>query len=395
MPLPERARRAAELASSVALLAAVVALWAMLVASSGPASSPMRFVPDPLPTPASPRSLPAAPASGLRVRLGFVGDIMQHPGQSGDDFAASYAEVAPLIRGFDLAMGNLEFPVDTTRPVSSDESGTRFNGSPSHLAALAGAGFDLLGTANNHAYDQGLSGLLRTVEAIRQHGLVPVGTAPLRRSLEQDPVVVDVGGVRVGVVAYTIPPNVNADESGKPDWPRPDVPLFILNFSDWTGEYREQGLMGFREQLVRTRAAGADFVVAFVHWGREWHFRPSEDQRRAAHDLIDAGFDLVVGAHSHVLSAPELYRDRLIAYSLGNFISDFRPLETRLGAVLELDVVRPAGGKARTAGFTFYPIVVEGPHHVVRPLRDGEGGEGAEALRSARRLLGEGVVSPH
>jgi poly-gamma-glutamate synthesis protein (capsule biosynthesis protein) len=317
---------------------------------------------------------------------------MQHRGQAADDFHACYAELAPLLRGFDLAMGNLEFPVDPSRPIGPDPGTTRFNGSPAHLGALADAGFDLLATANNHAYDQGIAGLEETVKQIGRRGMVPVGTADSLGRLA--PVMTTVNGVRIGVVAYTIPTNVHSDSTGKPDWPPPTMPMFVLNFADWSEEYRAQGVALFREHVARARATGADFVVAFVHWGREWHFEPSEDQRLAAHDLVDAGFDLVVGSHGHVLNPPELYRGKLIAYSLGNFISDFRPPATRTGAVLEVDLVKPTERAARIADFRYYPTIVERNGHVVRLLRHTMTGEAAEALRDARAVLGESVREP-
>jgi poly-gamma-glutamate synthesis protein (capsule biosynthesis protein) len=379
-------------AAGLAVAAVVVALWAYLGAPKAPYSTPIVFVDEPGPPPAAPGDLPApANPDGPRLRLGFVGDVMQHGAQADDDFRASYAPIAPLIQGFDLAVGNLEFPVHQGLPVGPGPSSVRFNGSPEHLDALAEAGFDLLSMANNHAYDRGLEGLGATLDELERRNLTPLGAA---RSLEGlGPVVRDVGAVRLAFQAYTFAPNAYADEAGERDWPPRTLPLFELHFPEWRDEFRAEGLALFREHVAEARAGGADLVVAFLHWGAEWHFQPTGDQRLAAHDMIDAGFDLVVGSHSHVLNGPEVYRGRLIAYSLGNFISDFRPLEARTGAVLEVEVASLGPQGAVVVDFAFYPVLGEGPGHVVAPVGPGSEGEGAKAWALAKRILGEGAMS--
>jgi poly-gamma-glutamate capsule biosynthesis protein CapA/YwtB (metallophosphatase superfamily) len=117
--------------------------------------------------------------------------------------------------------------------------------------------------------------------------------------------------------------------------------------------------------------------------------QPSDDQRRVARDLVDAGFDLVVGGHSHVLNPAEVYRGRLIAYSLGDLIADFRPYQTRTGALLEVQVVRGRRGPPRVTGFTWYPTIAGRDGHRIRFARPGADAEAARALEFARARLGE------
>jgi poly-gamma-glutamate capsule biosynthesis protein CapA/YwtB (metallophosphatase superfamily) len=133
-------------------------------------------------------------------------------------------------------------------------------------------------------------------------------------------------------------------------------------------------------------------VVALVHWGREYYLAPADDQRRAAHDLVDAGFDLVVGTHSHVLGGTELYDGLLIAYSLGNFLSRSLGLETSVGAVLELVL---AGNAARmgVAEFGFRPTQVRMPGHVITPVDSARSEGDAAAWEVARRVLGPALVA--
>ncbi|HEX5386786.1 MAG TPA: CapA family protein [Gemmatimonadales bacterium] len=356
-----------------------------------PWSTPIVLVDSVGPPPASPSGLSPLPGAPLAsARLGFTGDLMQHRLQAGDDFTRSYAALAPLLRGFDLTVGNLEFPVDSAAPVGPGPRSATFNGSPAHLAALAAAGFDLVSTANNHAWDQGLGGIDATVAALTARGLTPVGTGGSARD-STAPVVRDAGGIRVAFLAYTFPPNARTDPSGASVPPSREAPVATLVFNDWTAEFRTAGVARIRADVARARAAGAEFVVAFVHWGREWHLEPDADQRRAAHDLVDAGVDLVVGAHPHVLEPPELYRGRLIAYSLGDFIADFHPLAARTGAVLAVDIAKTTDG-VRATGFAFHPTLVVSPGHIVTPVHASDPGDARAAWRWARARLGTAVA---
>jgi poly-gamma-glutamate synthesis protein (capsule biosynthesis protein) len=377
------------------LLVILLAFWKVVLWSDEPTSSPIRLIDGPARAPAAPADLPRSGTPSLTIRLGFAGDIMQHRAQAGDDYRRSYAEIGPLVRGFDLAVANLEVPVDTTRPIGPPAGSIQFNGSPRHLDALAQAGFDLLSVANNHAFDQGPESLRRTVRAIGERGIIPLGSTPDGDAKAPGPVVRDIRGLRLAVTAYTIPPNPYVDTAGVSHWPPPGYPLTTLNFDDWGLEYRAYGRAVFQRDVARARQAGARFLVAFVHWGREWSLQPTEDQRLAARDLVEAGYDLVVGSHGHVLNAPDLVDGKLVAYSMGNLISDFRTLETRTGAILEVSVsVDAATGVARVTDFAYVPTLVRLDGHIVTVVDSTVSRDQARAWSLARRMLGPGVRAP-
>lgn len=374
----------------LALLAAMIAVFLgrFTALLSEPSSTPMAFVHRESERRDGAASLGDRRSSGETVlRLAFVGDIMQHRRQAGDDFGGCYREVVPLLAESDLAAGNLEFPVDDTRPVVSPDRSVRFNGSPAHVAALAQAGFDVLSTANNRCLDQGVEGLARTQQVLRGFGLTPVGPRNVRDGL----VVLVRNGLRVGFVAYTVPPDFYARTPGEVHYVRSDSPLHELNFADWSAEYRSEGLRLAARHVQAARDAGVDWLVALVHWGREWEFQPTSDQRLAGRDLIDQGFDMVVGGHGHVLNPVEVHRGRLIAYSLGSLISDFRPLETRTGAVLQVDLARSPQGGLEIAEFRAIPVLTEAPGHHVRPVRaSGDADKAARVL--AQKVMGPACV---
>lgn len=371
--------------ASAALVVLSAALCRAVFLPSDPASTPIRIVDSAPYASASPAGLRPPADTGNIVRFAFTGDIMQHHAQRDDDFAVSYGRIAPSLRGFAAVVGNLEFPVDSTAAVGPARGSTTFNGSAAHLSALAAAGFTVLSVANNHALDQGPAGLARTVAAIQGRGMAALGAAG-PGGAEQAPVVVRAHGLAVALLAYSIPPNQFPGGGDSLEWPARNTALTLLNLRGWEAEFRDSGRALLSRQAAAARAGGADLVVAFVHWGEEWHLQPSADQRAAAHDIIDAGFDLVVGAHPHVLQGIEIYRDHLIAYSLGDFISDFAPLAARTGGILQVEVVRDGPG-ARVAGFALEPVTVRRRGHIVEPLV-----RGSEGWELACRVLGAGVA---
>jgi poly-gamma-glutamate capsule biosynthesis protein CapA/YwtB (metallophosphatase superfamily) len=204
----------------------------------------------------------------------------------------------------------------------------------------------------------------------------------------------EVGTLTIAFVAYTFPPNVYMDEAGNPiPWPG-DWPIHELYFDDWSGPFREEGIALFTRHVAAARAADADFTVAFVHWGQEWRYAPNRHQRLAARDMVDAGIDLVIGSHSHVLNPAELVNGRLVAYSLGNFVSAFQDLEVRTSAVLEVTLVEGPGERISVGDFAFRPILTRGENHTVRPIDTKAKGPAKRALEHAQRILGKAAVRP-
>ncbi len=388
-------------AINLVLTAAIAAtIAALLPDDSRPPSSPVVFVDAANVTPASPAELaaPASSAGSVEARITFAGDIMEHAPQPGGSFDESYARIAPILHKSDLAVGNLEFPVLESRAVGPDNGTVRFNGSPAHLDALKKAGFGLLSTANNHAFDQGIDGIRSTIDELERRQLRYVGTARTRDDLRRQLVVIDVHGIRVAFFAYTGLLNTYLKDDLQFEDPPSDLSLAFADFSEWDREYREIADAMFRADAERARRAGADFVVALTHWGEEWTFAPTGDQREAARDLLGAGFDLVVGGHGHVLNAPEIHDGKLIVYSLGNLFCDFAEWQARTGALLDVVVRRDADGRTRLVDFRMHPLLVRREGHVIEPLdqsAETATGEAAEAWQLARRMLGPAIFGEH
>ncbi len=173
----------------------------------------------------------------------------------------------------------------------------------------------MLSLANNHMFDWGQAALVDTLDRLRSAGIRPVGAG--RNDLEAHyPVLVNLNGVRLAFLAYVdVPPR---EASAGAD--RPGVA--------WLDPERALADIRFAQPL-------ADVVVVSLHWGVEYARRPSPAQVEFAHRMIDAGADLVVGGHPHVVQPLEEYHGRWIAYSLGNFIFDQHDPPTHHGLLLE------------------------------------------------------------
>jgi len=254
---------------------------------------------------ASASALPAAEAPPPpQVTVAFVGDIAL----LGPAPPALFAGVRGTLSRADVAIGNLEGTLSVGGTPKCDPFSTTcfsFQSPPQSAALLRRAGFDDLNVANNHAFDYGASGETQTLQSLARAGLRWSGRPGQITVLHAN-------GLRVAILGFAPYP-----------WAQS-----LLNIPA-------------AQQLVRRASARADLVVCVLHAGAEgvaYQHVPSGtqyflgenrgDPRRFAHALIDAGADLVVASGPHVLRGLELYHRRAIAYSLGNFATTGRGLDT-------------------------------------------------------------------
>ncbi|MEK0312860.1 CapA family protein [Cohnella sp. 56] len=242
---------------------------------------------------------------GGTVTLAFVGDILPASGvgklmeQHGVDYPFKLAK--PILEAADIAAGNLEAPI-TERGTPAENKTYVFKGKPAYLAGLKNAGLDVVGLANNHTLDQGWEGLSDTMDALDDIKLKHMGSGADDKEAFA-PVYMEHGGINVAYIAVS---NVVPEGSWKAG---PNHP-------------------GVAETYDTTRAVAAvkearklaDIVVVMVHWGNERADTPKKAQFDVGHTLIDAGADLIIGSHPHVLQGFEAYKGKWIAYSLGNFV---------------------------------------------------------------------------
>lgn len=257
------------------------------------------------------------------VHIAAFGDVMMHlpqmaagkTAEGGYDFRPFFKEVKPYLSSADLAIGNLEL---TLAGKSLPYSGfPRFNAPDEIVPALADAGVDLVSTANNHSLDTGEHGVIRTYQVTQKTGIHPVGTAPT--AADRKPIWVQKNGITLAFLAYTESTN---------GLPVPKQKPYLVNQLDVPQAAKD---------IDAARKRGADAVIVSLHFGVEYQQQPNETQIRIARQLLQSGADVILGSHPHVVQHAEKLtingKDKLIIYSMGNFISNQQSPHTDEGII--------------------------------------------------------------
>jgi len=231
------------------------------------------------------------------------------------DFAYIWGGTLDAFRrlGPDLRIVNLETAVTVSEDAWPDK-GIHYRMHPANLPCLSAAGIDCCVLANNHVLDWGYRGLAETLESLHRAGIATAGAG--RNAAEAAaPAVLEVPGKgRVLVFAW------GTEDSGvPPEWAAHAAQPGVNFLPDLTGRSFET----IARQVNAAKQAG-DLVVASLHWGGNWGFAISAQQRDFAHRLIDsAGIDIVHGHSSHHVKGLEVYRGKPILYGCGDFLNDY------------------------------------------------------------------------
>ncbi len=291
--------------------------------------------------------------------LMFARDVTMLMADRGVDYP--FARVRALLAGADLVVGNLEGTfTDRGTPAAKEYT---FRTPPPLADALVAGGFSAVTLANNHSYDFGASGLADTEAALDRVGVGWFGAGDSAAAAAA-PLLLHARGATVAMLGF--------DDIGQTRVATADGPG-VAAASD--------GMAA----AITAAGARADYVVVMLHAGYEYQAVPSQRQRSLAHLAIDAGADLVIGAHPHVLQPWERYRGGLILYSLGNFVFDLdtgdlatlgrAPFETAVAVV----TLAPDAPPALTVRPAFIDPVEDRP----RPATTEE----AAAVRTALHAL--------
>jgi len=254
------------------------------------------------------------------LSLAAVGDVMLDRGVA-DAIARHGLEsilsvVAAQIRPADIAFANLECPLAATGP--HDPAKMIFRAEPRTIEVLLQGGFDIVSLANNHTLDAGEGPLIETIDHLEDAGIRYVGAA--REQVHgSDPVFFDARGTRIGFLAYS-----------------------DLDFHYDSESRVDPDLTNLRAQVAAAKD-GCDLLVVSFHWGVQDSETPTHRQADVARASIDAGADLILGHHPHVLQGAEVYRRRLILYSMGDFVFDARTLDEAESGIFEV-YYRPGAG---------------------------------------------------
>lgn len=237
------------------------------------------------------------------------GDVLLHEptwaqadadaGPAGDDtfdFTPELAAIKPVVSAADLALCHLETPL---APVGGPYSGyPTFAGPPQIVDALAATGFDACSMASNHTWDDGLAGVERTATTLRDAGVTPYGAAVAGQP--GNPTMVEADGVQVGLLSYA----------------------YGFNGSAGNGAVETIEVDDVLADAAAARAAGAQIVVASLHWGTEYSHDLNAQQRELAPILLaSSDIDLLVCHHAHVVQPIARIDGEWVAYGLGNMLA--------------------------------------------------------------------------
>ena len=265
----------------------------------------------------------AASAQSSSLTLLFTGDIMGHDtqiasawamGNGRHDYHSNYRYLSPFIKKADIAIGNLEVTLG-----GPPYKGYPAFSSPDALAvALKKTGFDILVNANNHAIDRGQEGLERTLDVLDSLGLVQAGVYRDKKDRDQRyPLIVEKNNIRLALLNYTY--GTNGIRTTPPN---------IVNYID---------TVQVKADLQKARMAQPDFIIALMHWGSEYQRTENSEQEALAQFLFSQGTDAIIGSHPHVVQPIRVTPGgKLVAYSLGNMISNQRKRYTDGGILVGL-----------------------------------------------------------
>ena len=260
-----------------------------------------------------PEPEPEEPGSAL---LAFAGDVM-----FSDPFLASYdksgiaaiadSEMLERMQNADLFVINEEFPFSLRGEAMEDKQFT-FRADPKYVEIFQELGVDIATVANNHALDFGRDAFLDTLDTLKSAGITCIGGG-YHLSEASAPAVQTIKGQTFAIFGATrVSPSAT--------WYASDSQAGLFQTYDAT----------LLNQKIAEAHTEYDHVIVFVHWGIEKNETPEEYQRSLAKGYIDAGADLVVGCHPHVLQGFEYYNDVPIVYSLGNYLFGNRDGDTVL-----------------------------------------------------------------
>ena len=269
------------------------------------------------------------------LSLYFAGDAMQHKSQLDDakkgntyDYSKYFKAVEKDIKAADLAIVNLETPIGIT-PYSGYPN---FSAPIDFAQSLKDAGFNVFLTSNNHAVDKGKRGIERTIAILDSLQVLHTGTfVDEEEKLTYYPLMIMKNGIRIAFLNYTYA--TNGIDVSSPN---------IVNPID-TKE--------IKKDIEDAKILGADIIIANMHWGIEYKLTNNKEQERLANFLIDNGVRIVMGCHPHVVQPVNINMnengeiENIIVYSLGNYISGMRTIDTAGGMSTKINLHKTEDGE--------------------------------------------------
>ncbi len=247
--------------------------------------------------------------------LTTTGDLMYREDLTGEGAAYLFDEVGGDLFAGDLSIGNLECAVN---PHCQYHEMLRFSVSPEYATPLLGdkkhGRFDAVTLGNNHINDSLHQGIEETCRFLDAEGIAHIGANPTAQAQDRI-LMLEREGARIALLSYTFSTNGVPLETGK------EFGTNLVRFNALCDKDYDPSLILRHIRLAKEQ--GADYIVAGHHWGMDLEIYPPSRLVERARELLEAGIDLIIGHHPHVLGPVERYRtrdgrDTLVFYSLGN-----------------------------------------------------------------------------
>lgn len=278
-----------------------------------------------------------------KILISFVGDVILHErirkrhDVTNEGFDSIWSELQTYFDRADLRYANLEGPV---APQLAKPSGfPRFNYPERIIEDLKKSGFDVVSTANNHSLDRGSEGVIQTIKNLDQHKLSYTGTIKNQIKAAVDPALDKKTNQDTWWVLTDVSPEI---KHKKIAW------IACTEMTNGLRDLKKQVLYCYKDKKIIEEAidqlksqAEVAAIILLPHWGEEETFEIEIHRKVWARRLLDRGASAVVGSHPHILQKIESYktkdnREAIIAYSLGNFISNQGKVPNKLSMILFL-----------------------------------------------------------
>lgn len=289
----------------------------------------------------------------------MVGDLMcgktqmntQYTEEHGWDFCDSFEYVREITKDSDLAVGNLETLLASGWPYMTDETYidnfNNCNATSRYLEAVQYGGFDAVIMSNNHNCDGGIRALQETIEQVDRYDLIRTGA--FRNEYEERFFIADVNGIRVGFLAYM---SMDTGFNGKDiDWNEREKSIHLNIFSKQKAQ----------KDIEECRRKGAEYVIAYMHWGKKNFRKITRMQEKEAHEIAEAGADYIIGSNPHLVQVYDLLntsdgRKVPCFYSVGNFQAVMNQVQgNRESVLVRICLRRDAFGKVRLMNNHYIP----------------------------------------
>lgn len=353
------------------------------------------------------------------IVVNSAGDIILHDPflnsseykkDGGYDYKSCFKFIRDYYESADFMVVNLE---TTLAGKDRGYAGYPAFNSPDEIASdLMECGVDLMLLANNHIYDTGKSGFLRTSQFLEDKGFLHTGA---RNSDDDKPYFIkEVKGIKLGIINYTYETS-GAGKSINANTMDSSVADYLNSFDpDNLGAFYEE----FEQRLEDMKSEGAEFIIFYPHWGNEYQTEECSYQREMAQRLCDMGVDAIIGGHPHVVQPVDMLTSEdgkhqmFCAYSMGNQLTNQRreyvPMKsghTEDGLIVSLEITKNKEGEVNLTKVFCVPVWVERtgkPAYYILAADEydtlesdtGLSGVGAEAKASSSRthaIIDEGL----